>query len=153
MKPATHDCLLSSTTQHEPCAKDSYSSLVQNVTRLEYNDFYRETRRRLDQDWDPEQAFVIQNNVQRFAEHDPTAFAPLEGYKIACSDFHLRALRCIARGDACHPCLTGDWALVVEGDTRFNGTEQELPQLLLSALETVEVDEYRVAHGLVGDVE
>ena len=85
--------------------------------------FYRETRRRL-QAWDPEEAFVIQNNVQRFAEHDPEAFSPLEGYKIACSDFHLRALRCIALGEACHPCLSGDWALVVEEDTRFNGTEE-----------------------------
>ena len=107
------------------------------MTRLEYNDFYREARRRLEDEWDPEKAFVIQNNVQRFAEHDPEAFAPLEGYKIACSDFHLRALRCIASGEACHPCLSGDWALVVEEDTRFNGTETELPQLLLSALETL----------------
>ena len=70
LKPASHECLLSASTSYRACARGNYSSLVQNVTRLEYNDFYREARRRLEDDWDPERAFIIQNNVQRFAEHD-----------------------------------------------------------------------------------
>ena len=70
LKPASHECLLSASTSYVPCTRGNYSSLVQNVTRLEYNDFYREARRRLEDDWDPERAFIIQNNVQRFAEHD-----------------------------------------------------------------------------------
>lgn len=46
---------------------------------------------------------MVKDGLERFAEHAPGAFAPLEGYKVACSDFHLRALRCVARGPACHP--------------------------------------------------
>ena len=99
---------------------------------------------RIDEPATKSPSYAIRDGLGRFTEsRGSQTFAPLDGYKIACSDFHVRALRCIAAGGRCHPCLGGGrnaWAVVLEEDTRFNGTAgaERLPGLLRAALDVLD---------------
>jgi len=99
---------------------------------------------RIDEPATKSPSYAIRDGLGRFTEsRGSQTFAPLDGYKIACSDFHVRALRCVAAGARCHPCLgggAGAWAVVLEEDTRFNGTAgaERLPGLLRAALDVLD---------------